>query len=186
MNIGSILLLGDGIETDVLKSRQGSQMAGQPQHLFGSDWQIWLQSGLSQLAATKELLLQSVCRQPISAAQNVEFHPWSINTLKARGSSATVSFLLRVYCTVAVTLQNHPSVCVSLNLSLFCSTQPSPPLQKINSYSVQQLQGDSNLSDYQTNAHPRDHRTAKNKQHNHTRAEQSCVSSVLRFKDLRY
>lgn len=72
-------------------------MAGQSEHLFGPDWQIW-QLGGWKLACHSSLQPGRCCcslSSPIlcfsqyiwaTAAQNVEFHSWSVNTLTASGS----------------------------------------------------------------------------------------------------
>ena len=76
-----------------MKQAVQSETAGQSEHLFGSDGQNWLKSGLSQLTATWEVLPQSVISsavfQPIHLVDRMfPFTPEATlkNTLKARGS----------------------------------------------------------------------------------------------------
>ena len=110
-------------------------MAGQSQHLFGSDWRTWLKTGLSQLTDTWEVLLQSVCHPlysvlaKISTAQNVELHPCSLDSWRRKVLEVpainSVVFVISfaqdlLYCgwhTRWLSLCLYPP----LMLSLFCS-----------------------------------------------------------------
>lgn len=105
-----------------------------------------LKTGLSQLTAAWEVLLQSVISPPLFQPiylGNRRTECW-ITLLKrkyAKGEKVapapairrvTDSFLLlKIYCPVADTRRDCLSVCISLSLSLvlslFCSTRPAPP-----------------------------------------------------------
>lgn len=162
-------------------------MAGQWEHLFGPDWQIWwfggwklachssLQPGRCSCSLSSPLLCFS---QYIwaTAAHNVEFHSWSVNTLKQRG----IGFLLRIYCTVADTAHyDCLSVCISLARSFLVLLYSAPlPLERWNSYSVPA----SDPPDGQTNVLTRDHPQATQKTNSHK--GRSAYLIAQRFKDL--
>lgn len=138
-----------------------------------SGWKLVCHSSLQPESCCCSLfVISSALFQPISAAQNVEFHPWSVNTLKARGSTSPcypLCYIVTFCCSGFTVLWPTHAATVFLSVFLsffFCSALPRPPpplKKKWNSYSVQQLWGDFNPSpptsdtpDHQTNVCPRD------------------------------
>lgn len=174
-------LMADKMQTDVLKKKEektGSRKSDgrQTEHLFGNDRQIWLKTGLSQLTATWELLLQSVCHLLCSVSANICSAECWISPLKrkyVKGERQHQSLLFIVlYCqkdSRSVCQPQHSKSwaknCLHFSHSfsvLLYSTSSPLKKKKLFLFSAATLgrfqpsPPPSDAPDHQTNAHPRD------------------------------